>query len=284
MTIALKIGDEDSQVKGFIYFDAVTVYTKTLGGKVTSFPVDSGVNISDHFIVNNPKFTIEGVISGADISGISDKVQINGEKPMNARPLPKTPLIEDEGTGLLKFLPSALKQFVSSSDTKVSTFATMNTSAPAVEGFLDSLMSGTYYNAADKRWRNKMTITTLYEMYGQNFSNAHTDLVITDVSRSETVENGEALFLSITLEKVRRVVLEKTEMTKKANKAVKKKVASKQDQGKQACPDGKGAVGEKGTDPNAPGKSNFSNAALGKGVTAVSEFKKAGNIAAGVLK
>ena len=50
MTIALKIGNEESQVRGFIYLDAVVSYTKTLGGKVTSFPVDSGVQISDHFI------------------------------------------------------------------------------------------------------------------------------------------------------------------------------------------------------------------------------------------
>ena len=31
MTIALKIGDKDSQVQGFIYLDAVTSYTKDSG-------------------------------------------------------------------------------------------------------------------------------------------------------------------------------------------------------------------------------------------------------------
>lgn len=268
MSIALKIGDENSEVKGFIYLDAVTVYTKTLSGKVTSFPVDSGVNISDHFISSNPKFTIEGVISGADISGISDQVKIGDEKPMNARPQPRTPtIIEPSSGGLLQFLPSVVKQFLTSPEPKVTTYATMNTSAPAVEAFLDNLMSATYYNAVDKRWRNKMTTTVLYEMAGKNFINAHTDLVITDVNRTETVDGGEALYLSISLEKIRKVTIDKTDMPKKAAAPVKKKVAAKESQGKQSCEEGKADTNSASNSSSAP-----------KQVTAVGKWIEAGKV------
>ena len=157
MSLALKIGNENSEVRGFIYLDAVTAYSRSSTGKVTSFPVDSGVNISDHFISSNQKFTIEGIVSGADITGISDKVKIGDEKPLNARVQPQTVRIDAGSNGLLKFLPSAVQQFISSPSPKVSVFGEMNTSAPAVEALLESLMTGVYYNSVDKKWRNKIT-------------------------------------------------------------------------------------------------------------------------------
>lgn len=252
MTIALKIGNEDSEVRGFIYLDAVTSYSRSLTGKVTSFPVDSGANISDHFIANNQKFTLDGVVSGVDITGLSDKVNINGEKPLNAREQPRTIGIDAGSNGLLKFLPSAVQQFISSPSPKVTVYGQVNTSAPAVEALFETLMTGVYYNAVDKRWRNKMTLTTLYEMSGSNFINAHTDLVITDVTKQETVEGGEALHLSISFEKVRLVTLDKTDMPKNAASSVKKKVASKDNQGKQNGESGSSDTDSKNTNPNAP--------------------------------
>lgn len=252
MTIALKIGDDNSQVKGFIYLDAVTAYTKTLSGKVTSHPVDSGVNIADHFLVNNRKFTLEGIVSGADITGISDKIKIGEEKPLNAREQPRTIGIDAGSNGLLKFLPSAIKQFISSPEPKVTVYGQMGASAPAVEGLFSSLMDGTYYNSADKKWRNKITLVTLYEMIGSNFINAHTDLVLTDVSFQETVDGGEALQISLSLEKVRFVTLDKTDLPKKATQPVKKKVAAKQSQGKQVCPEGTSDTNDKNTSSIAP--------------------------------
>ena len=184
MTIALKIGDEESQVKGFIYLDAVTVYTKSLSGKVTSFPVDSGVNISDHFISNNQKFSIEGVVSNVDISGISDNISIGSDKPINAVPRPDSPTIYGQ-TQALQYLPSSVKQFYQRSAPGVLSDTESQSTTQIIESLLEELMRATYYNTADKRWRNKMTITTLYEMEGTNFRNAKTDLVITDVSINE---------------------------------------------------------------------------------------------------
>ena len=169
MTIALKIGNEESQVRGFIYLDAVVSYTKTLGGKVTSFPVDSGVQISDHFISSNQKISFDAVVSDVDITGYSDLVQIDGEKPMNAHPRPSQPTITGQ-TSALQFVPSSVRQFFERSEASVTAPSEAQNNTPAVESLLTDLMRATYYNEADKKWRNKMTFTTLYEMNGTNCS------------------------------------------------------------------------------------------------------------------
>lgn len=230
MTIALKIGSEDSQIQGFIYLDAVTQYGRDFSGKVTSFPVDSGANISDHYIARNPKFTIRGVFSSADITGMSSKVLNNNVKPINARDKPRAVNITGQSKSL-QFLPSAVSQFFERSSPQVNVAdATANT-LPLVEMLLEELMAGTYYNQADNRWRNKMTGTVLYEMNGTNFAKSRTDLIITDVSFEEDPDSGDALIVSISLEKIRLVSLSVTDMPKKAATPVKKKVAETEKKG-----------------------------------------------------
>lgn len=258
MTIALKIGDEDSQVKGFIYLDAVTTYTKNMSGKVTSFPVDSGVNISDHFISSNKKISFDGVITNVDITGRSGMININGEKPLNSNPQPKSVQIESQDKSI-KFLPSVVKEFFDKNIPAVDTDKEVTNNIPVIEGLLNELLSANYYNQADKKWRNKMTFTTLYEVDGINFVNAETNLVITDIVITETVDTGDSLQMSFSLEKIRLVTLDKTDMPKKAVPAVKKKVASKESQGKQDCPEGTGDTNTKSTNPNAP-KGTFGEA------------------------
>lgn len=238
MTIALKIGSQDSQIQGFIYLDAVTRYGRDLSGKVTSFPVDSGANISDHFISNNPKFTLEGIISDVDITGISDNVKLDDQKPMNAKVKPFTPMITPQ-QDTLQFLPSAVKQFIDKTSPVVYLEKSSQTSIPAIQMLLVELMKGVYYNSADNRWRNKMTATTLYEMEGSNFVNAHTDLVITNVGFEEDTETGDALKLSLSLEQIRLVNIDKTDMPKLAKPTVQKKVASTAKKGTPDCPSGK---------------------------------------------
>lgn len=259
MTIALKIGNEDSQVQGFIYLDAVTRYDKDLSGKVTSFPVDSGANISDHYIANNPKFTIEGVVSDVDITGGSALVSLDNQKPLNSRNAPTTVQITPQQSAL-QFLPASVKQFFERSNSAVAVDAFTQTNIPVVEMLFEELMRGTYYNSADNRWRHKMTPTTLYEMDGANFSNAKTDLIITDVAFSEDPDSGDALRISLTLEKVRFVTLEVTEVGKNAKTGAQRKLGGTKDKGSPATPSGTSptdnsalyAVNNKKNDPLAP--------------------------------
>lgn len=239
MTIALKIGNEYSKVQGFIYLDAVTSYTRNLSGKVTSFPVDSGANIADHFIAENPKFTIEGVISDVDITGISDKVKVGDDKPLNAKPLPNaTQIVGQEAA--LKYLPSAVLQFFERTNPSVAVDAATQTNIPAVEMLFEELMRGSYYNQANGRWYNKMTTAVLYEMNGSNFVNAHTDIVIKDVQFKEDPDSGDALYISLSAEKVRFVTVDQTDMPKLAKTSMQKKVAGTEKKGSPETATGAG--------------------------------------------
>lgn len=267
MTIALKIGNEDSQVQGFIYLDAVTRYDKDLSGKVTSFPVDSGANISDHFIANNPKFTLEGIVSDVDITGGSALVSLNGEKPLNSRNSPTSTQISPQQNAL-QFLPSSVKQFFERSSSAVAVDAFTQTNIPIVEMLFEELLRGTYYNSADNRWRHKMTPTTLYEMDGANFSNAKTDLIITNVSFSEDPDSGDALRISLTLEKVRFVTLEMEEVGKNAKSSTQNKLAGTKNKGTPATETGK-------TNTDDPSKNtNTSKASIATGLKSAIESSK----------
>ena len=42
MTLAIKWGDDNDQTGGFVYLDAVTLYTQNYKGKVTSHPIEIG--------------------------------------------------------------------------------------------------------------------------------------------------------------------------------------------------------------------------------------------------
>lgn len=238
MTIALKIGNEDSQVQGFIYLDAVTAYSRSLSGKVTSHPVDSGVSISDHFIANNKEFTIKGVVSDVDITGVSDDAVLDGQTPMNAIRRPNTPTISGQQDAL-QFLPSAVKQFFERSGAAVSTDVAVTSNLPLVTALFEELMGGIYYNEADKRWRNKMETVMLYEMVGKNFTNVKTNLVITSVDFEEDPDSGDSLNLSIKLEQVRLVTIQQTDMPKNAKSSVKKKVTGKEKKGTPNTDSGK---------------------------------------------
>ena len=254
MTIALKIGDEDSEVKGLIYLDAVVSYTKTLSGKVTSFPVDSGVKISDHFISENTKLSIEGVVTNVDITGRSGMIKLGELKPLNSNPQP--PAMQVKGPDKsLKMLPAAVAEFFESSDPEVSAAPVPQNNTPVIEALLVELMSANYYNQVDNRWRNKMTFVTLYEISGIDFVNAQTNLVMTDVRITESLETGDSLQLSLNLEKVRLVTLDKVEMAQKAKPAYKKKVAPKQSQGKQSCPEGTSDSTKSDSNKDAPNQS-----------------------------
>lgn len=247
MTIALKIGDKDSQVQGFIYLDAVTQYEKDSSGKVTNFPVDSGASISDHFIANNQRFSIQGVISDVDITGMSNLVSVDDEKPLNARAAPTTTRITGADSGL-KFLPSAVKEWLERGSPSVAVDAFSQANIPAVELLFEELMRGVYYNSVDNKWRNKATTVVIYEMEGKNFVNAKTDLVVTNVSFREDAESGDALYLSISLEKVKFVKLQMEEVGKQAPaKTTRKKAAATSNKGNPACPTGTTKPAEQGS-------------------------------------
>ena len=115
MTLAIKWGDEASDVSGMIYFDAVTLYNRSYTGQVTKHPVDLGGNITDHFIRENPRFTLSGVISSVDIDTQMWVLPALYEEGtvVNQRPYVQPVQVQSSNLSMISnMLPASISQFV----------------------------------------------------------------------------------------------------------------------------------------------------------------------------
>lgn len=225
MSLAIKFGDnsDPNQLSGFIYFDVVTKYSKQLSGKVTSHPLDAGVNITDHYISENPKFSLVGVISSADISGIPSKILIDGEAPLNVNPQTGAVVVNDSFTGVLNFIPDTSRQFLPSQPESVSVDSTQRTDyKDQIHTLIAKLMTGLVYNEQEKKLRNRMTLITLYEFIDDILSIESDNLVMTSCSFEEDPDSGNGLFVTMNLEQVSFVTLQKTELPKDVAASISK--------------------------------------------------------------
>lgn len=228
MTIAMKIGDDTSSVRGLLYFDAVTSFNETRSGNVTSFPLDMGVSVADHYIAKNPTYQLRGILSNADITGVSSNIKVGIDSPLNSHVQPETPLILDTAIGLAKLLPGSVGQFYKTAIPTVVEGGSVAPSQAQIKDILRELMTGVQYSSTLKRYQNKMTLITLYEFDGNNIKTQHSDLVLTSFAIEEDVDTGDCIPLNLSFERVRFVTVEKTSPAKKAstkksaNKGIKK--------------------------------------------------------------
>lgn len=238
MSLAIKFGDNNDpdQLSGFIYFDVVTKYSKQLSGKVTSHPLDAGASITDHYISENPKYNIVGVISSADISNVPNSITVDGESPFNVNPQPSAVSVGNSGSGLLKAIPGVSSGFLTSGPEQISMDSNVKVDyGDQVKNLLQKLMTGLVYNENEKKLRNKMTLITLYEFYGNILGIEAENLVMTSCAFDEDPDSGNGVFISMSLEQVSFVTLQKTELPKDVSASLSK---SSQSTAKKSKADG----------------------------------------------
>ena len=229
MSLGIKWGDlsDTSQSSGFIYIDCTVAYSQDYRGQVTKHPVDAGASITDHFIKENPVFTISGVISGTDLSHIPwQLLDENQQRPLNAQEQPEPISINLQGSKLLQYLPATIGQFLGTSKPKVEFFGNQRTDLSnevVVKDILKGILKGLKYNPKADRSESHIQLVELYEFDGTNIRDIIYDLVITSFRIDENPDTGDALFLNLTLEQVTFALLEKTEIPKDVANAVKKK-------------------------------------------------------------
>lgn len=241
MSLSIKWGDEAPESSGFIFFDAVTVYTQNYRGKITSHPIDGGGNISDHFVRENPVITISAIITGVDISTgtfiISDPE--GKESPYNAQIAPTaTSVLSTDNSLLNKFLPSSVTQFLPDTIPEVVMDEARDNILEDIRDMLIRLVySGKRYNDATQQFDSVIQSVKLFEYQGSVivrqlpvYANEH--LVITDVTFKEDANSGFALYCDIKFEQVEFVALQKTIIPKDVAAALNKKAPSKKDKGK----------------------------------------------------
>ena len=225
----MRWGDPNNpeEPSGFIYIDCTVAYSQDYRGQVTKHPVDAGASITDHFIKENPVFTISGVISGTDLSHIPwQLLDENQQRPLNAQEQPEPVSINLQGSKLLQYVPATIGQFLGTSKPKVEFFGNQRTDLSneiVAEDVLRGILQGLKYNPKTDRPESHIQLVELHTFDGINIRDIIYDLVITSFRTDENPDTGDALFLNLTLEQVTFALLEKTEIPKDVADAVKKK-------------------------------------------------------------
>ncbi|QGH72567.1 MAG: hypothetical protein [Myoviridae sp. ctThM1] len=238
MTFAIKWGDTTSDndpYSGMLFFDAVTIYTQNYSGQVSKHPVDGGSPITDHFIKQNPVFTLSGVFSSDDISTntglISDG---NGTFPYNTRIAPTPVSIQSTDKSILKkFIPDSLGQFLPDTTPEVTMDTARTDLTDQIRQALTNLLNGVKYNEKAAQFDSFIQLVELYEYTNQFLKRIIPRLVITNLVFREDANTGNALFCDITFEQVTFAYLKKTTIPKDVVSSLKSKSSEKQNKGKQ---------------------------------------------------
>lgn len=229
MSLAIKFGDNEdpSQISGFIYFDAVTTYSKQMDGKVTSHPLDAGASITDHYVSENTKYNISGVISSADISGVPLNIILENERPFNVNPTVTPVQVRDAGVGSISSIVGLVSSIFRDKIPEPTVERTARTDyKEQVDKLISGLMTGLLYDEKAKKLKNRMTLITLYGFKGSVLSTEADNLVMTSFNIEEDQDSGNGLYFTMTLEHVSFVSLEKTELPKDVSSALTKKAPS----------------------------------------------------------
>ena len=269
MSLAIKWGDpqKTEEFSGFIYIDAVTTYTQDFRGQVTKHPLDTGATVSDHYISENPVYTISGVVSGTDLSGIPFSItDQQGNRPFNAQQQPTSISLNSSSQGFLQYVPDSVAQFLSVSGPTVEVFGNTRTDLTfeiAVKDLLEQIMSGLKFNDQTNKVESNIQLIELYEFDGTNIRDIISDLVITNFRVREDAETGDALFLDLVLEQVRFALLEKVQIPQDVQAPLTKKVSPKKKKGNVSTANKDCAAAQAAGDSSAPGTPTDDLDALG---------------------
>lgn len=241
MSFALSWEANDIQAGGFLFFDAVTVWTRSYTGNVTKHPINSGGTVTDHFIKNNPIFTLSAVLSGTDIS-LTSALLTNeiGDTPTNVRTSPNAVSVGSTDQSLLmKFIPNVVGQFIPDMLPEVQMDGFRSDTLEEVQDILTNLQSGEGYSQLTGMYETRINTVNLYETNGllslvKKLPKADPNafLVITSVNFREDADSGYALYADITFEQVLFTSSKKTELSRDVNSSLEKKASTKKSNGR----------------------------------------------------
>lgn len=257
MSLAIEWGDSSIQDGGFIYCDAVTAYAQNYSGSVTKHPIDAGGNVTDHFIKNNPVFTIGAVITGVDISTGTYLIQdLDGNSPYNSNEAPNAVSVNSTDQSVLKkFIPDSIGQFLSDDQPEVVVDTRRTDLIEQIRQALIDLTSGVIYNDKTGQFDPSIQLVRLFEYDNISLRKVINNLVMTKITFKEDANTGYALYCDITFEQVTFAFLKKTTIPKDVQDSLKKKSASKVPKGKQdSTPDA--GTAPKDVDPLRQAKEN----------------------------
>ena len=249
MTLAIKWGDGITGVSGgFIYFDAITSLKESHTGTVTSHPISTGSKLSDHFVRDNSKLSLSGVISAVDISNVNLS-QMEGEKPYNQDGTPpfEVSVTSTDQSLLQRFIPDVFGQFLPDQEPDI--LMDINEAVSGDEALWDSNIkfflsrlfedsvleySTETANLESQVVVNAVEIWEISESGAVNplFPSPGRILLATGVTFKEDVSTGGGLHCDMTFEEVTVSSLSKASVAKRVDPSVSKKSATKKSLGK----------------------------------------------------
>tara|TARA_Y100000114_G_C11764120_1_gene332381 strand:- start:57945 stop:58751 length:807 start_codon:yes stop_codon:yes gene_type:complete len=233
MSLALKWGDNNTEDGGFIFFDAITAYSQNYSGQVTKHPIDAGASVVDHYVKNNPVFTLSAVITGVDVSTGSYLIQdTEGNTPVNTRPAPSAVSVNSTNDSILsQYLPSSIGQFLPFSTPNVVMDEAREELIDQIRDALIDLTSGSRFNEQTDQVESNIQLVKLFE-YKETFLNrVVNNLVITNIKFNEVADTGYALYCDITFEQVMFASLRLEEIPKDVQEALRPRASTRRSQG-----------------------------------------------------
>lgn len=234
MSLGIKLpADDDYQDSAFwIYFDAVTLYSRTQRGQVTKNPTARGRASTDNFTAENPTFGFTGVISFADISSVYSLIRDDEQNLAdNASDQPAAITIQSSSDSLINLIPASISQFLKPATQSISMVTARTNYKDYVEACLTKLMSGSFYNNKTQRSQTRIRPIKLFEFEGVALTKTYEDLCLVSVDIKETADSGNALFCDLQFEQVNFVKLSTTALSSDVVKALKSKAAPKAKKG-----------------------------------------------------
>lgn len=237
MSIAIRWQEDenDATTAGLLYFDVVTAYTQNYRGQVTKHPVDTGGNISDHFVKENPVFTISGVFTGVDISTGTFLIrdQDNNLPFNNDSVFENVSVNSNETNRFKKFLPDSIGQFLSDPTPEITMQEARQDLTEQIRDMIVNLVEGIRYNEKTSQFDSHIQLVSIYEYEGRTIKRIRNNFVLNNIMFREDANSGNALYADITLEQVTFARLEKTQIPADVANSIKGKSAKKVSKGKQ---------------------------------------------------
>lgn len=202
--------------KEVIFFDAITNLTETYSGSVTKHPLSNGSLITDHTIIENPRFTVSCVLSDADfnisrpilsggVGGAPDQRLLdnpytpgvfsydsNAYKQKQYQNNTETvyPVTITEKATINKILPEVIAQFTK--DTIPEAYVTPQEKAKSAKAVKQNLID---------MWRSREVFTFL-EFSDSVATNTYSNCVFTNVGFKEDATTGDGVFPDLAFEQV----------------------------------------------------------------------------------
>jgi hypothetical protein len=255
LTLALQWGFYDSPnnpptTQGFIYFDAVTSFSRSYTGSVSKHPIDGGGLITDHFTRENPILQISAVISAVDISARQIQiVDYDGNTPTNSRTVKEAVKISGSDNKFYKLLPSSAGQFFKPKNPDI-ILASQN--VDTIDQIKDLLIS---------LFTDRVELIKLFEYDNGNLRKRPIEnLVMTSFVIKEDSDTGECLECDITLEQVSFAISKKTQVPQSVSSAL----VAENLNNKASNEDPKGKVDSTPSEPPPPRVTDFYTLMTGK--------------------